>query len=1037
MKNKVTLLMSIILCTLMYTFSYAQEKNVTGTVTDQSNLPLPGVNVIVKGTSQGASTDFDGNYSISVATGQTLVFSYIGFKTTEKVIGSESSYNIAMESDNAQLDEVIVVGYGTQKKSDVTGAMVSVSAEDITSRPVNNAVEAIQGKAAGVDISSNERPGQLGSISIRGVRSLTASNSPLYVLDGIPLITGGIENVNPQDIESIDILKDASATAIYGSRGANGVVIITTKRGKTGKMTISINSSLQLNKNREFAPRMNASEFIDYRRWAYYYQSYNEETDTYGRPRGDQPTLANDEEIFPGDDVAFGNIENGWTGGTWDPSGVISTDFTDFITQTAITTQNTLSVSGGTDKMKAYGSFGVTDNEGVIVGQSYKRYNANVSIDITPTDWFSFGGNINAAQETQEYGQSTSGSSAVSARGGLYDSALSLFQYALPYDANGDRVEFPGGDISYRTVIDEEKYSQDQRVSLRAFGSFYAQVDIGAIFPFLEGLKYRTNFGPDISNYRRGVYVDGQSVIRTGSSYASLEKRQRASYTLDNLLYYDKTITDHNIGVTLLQSQTVFDEESNYMDAENIPFASQKWNALNNDNVTIAGFDSGISERQLLSYMARVNYSFADKYLLTVSGRYDGASQLADGNKWAFFPSAALGWRLDRESFLENSSWINQLKLRAGVGVTGNSAIDPYSTQGGLSPLFYAFGGSTSAGITPGVTRINNTNYTLLANKNLGWEKTTQYNFGLDFSLLNRRVSGSLDVYMSNTTDLLLLKQIPTVTGYDATYANIGETKSSGIDLTLSTVNIEESDFKWSTDLSASYQTNEIVELSNGKFDDINNEWFIGESQNVIYNYESNGIWKEADAAEMALFNANGSNFRAGNVRPVDQNGDYIIDPNNDRVIIGSEIPKYILGLTNTFNYKGLELSIFMYGRMGYTYNAGGEDLGGRGNNRKVDYYTVADENSDYQRPFYTQGNGDSYSSTLGYRSGDFVKIRNISLGYNFSDRITSKLGLSKLRIYAQATNPGFIFKKVDWIDLDVRRSNSLRGFTTGINLEF
>lgn len=494
------------------------------------------------------------------------------------------------------------------------------------------------------------------------------------------------------------------------------------------------------------------------------------------------------------------------------------------------------------------------------------------------------------------------------------------------------------------------------------------------------------------------------------------------------MLYYDKSIKDHNIGVTLLQSQTVFDEESNSMNAENIPFASQKWNALNNSNVTIAGFNSGISERQLLSYMGRVNYNFSDKYLVTLSGRFDGASQLAEGNKWDFFPSAALGWRLDNESFLENSNWINQLKLRVGVGVTGNSAVDPYSSKGGLGQLFYSVGGSTQAGVV---------NSNVLANQNLGWEKTTQYNVGIDFSLFKSRISGVLDVYSSETNDLLLDRSIPTVTGFRTVVANIGSTKSSGIDLTLNTVNIDKGDFQWSTDLSASYQTNEIVETATGKNDDINNGWFIGQSQDVIYGFESNGIWKEEDAAEMALFNANGSNFRAGNARPVDQNGDYIIDPNNDRVIIGSIIPKYILGITNTFNYKGIELSIFMYGRMGYYFNAGGEGLGGRSNNRKVDYYTAADENSDYQRPFYTQGNGDSYSGVLGYESGSFMKIRNISLGYSFPDKLTSKLGLSKLRIYAQSTNPGFVFKKVDWIDLDVRTSNSLTGLTTGVNIEF
>jgi TonB-linked SusC/RagA family outer membrane protein len=1009
-------------CLFLSFSAFAQEKVVSGTVTDLNGIPLPGVNVIVKGTSVGTQTNFDGEFTLQASLGDIFVFSFIGTKTIEQLVGQENNYDIVMEQSSSRLDEIVVVGYGTQKKSDVTGALVSVSAEDITSRPVDNAIEAMQGKAAGVDITSNERPGQVGSITIRGVRSLSASNSPLYVLDGIPLITGGISNINPYDIESIDILKDASATAIYGSRGANGVVIVTTKRGKTGRFTLNYNTSLTTQKLHESAPNFNGGDFVEYRRWAKYYSN----TATF--PRGDQPTQENDVAIFTGDDTAFNNILQGWQGGTWDGSKVTDTDWTDFITQTGVTSQHTLSASGGTEKMKAYGSIGYTGNEGVIKGQSYKRYNGSLSIDITPTDWFSFGGNLNTSYSINEYGQSATGGSGVSVRGGLYESARGIFQYTLPYDDEGNRIDYPGGDIAIKTIIDEDKYSQDQRVTLRAFGSFYGQLDFGAFSPVLEGLKFRTNFGPDIETYRDGIYVDGKSVIRSGSSYASLEKRQRLSYTLDNLLFYNKTINEHDFGVTLLQSQTQYNEESSSMSADNIPFPSQKWNALSSENVALNDWSSGLEERQLLSYMARLNYSFDSKYLLTVSGRYDGASQLAEGNKWAFFPSAALGWRLDKEDFLFNSEWINQLKLRMGVGVTGNSAIDPYSTKGGLSPLFYAIGSTSSAGAV---------NSSVLANKDLSWEKTTQYNFGVDFSLFRGRISGSLDLYSSNTTDLLLEKDILPITGYNTTFANIGETKSSGIDLTLSTVNLQKEDFKWSTDFSGSYQQNEIVSLANGKFDDLNNEWFIGESQSVIYSFEGNGIWQESDQAEMDKFNANGHTFTAGNARPVDQNGDYKIDNNNDRVIIGSEIPKFIVGLTNTFTYKDFELSIFMYGRLGYTYNTGGEGLVGRYNSRAVNYYTEINQNSDYQKPIYSAGYGDEYYRTLGYKSGSFVKIRNISLGYNLPENITSTLGLSKLRFYGQATNPGMLFSKVDWIDLDVRSSASNKGFVFGMNAEF
>lgn len=1013
---------------------YAQEKVVTGTVTDNGGVPIPAANIIIKGTQTGTAADFDGNYSLSTSSGEILVFSSVGFKTLEVPVTASDTYNVQLETDSALLDEVVVVGYGATTKADVTGAIVGVSSEEINSRPVNNAIEAMQGKAAGVDISSNERPGSVGNITIRGVRSLSASNAPLYVLDGIPLTSGGIDNINPTDIESINILKDASATAIFGSRGANGVVIVTTKKGRTGRFSLSYNTSAQLQNIHEAAPQFNAGEFVEYRRWAKYYENPT----TF--PRGDQPTQANDAAIFTGDDVAFNNILRGWEGGTWDGSRLITTDWTDFVTQTGVTTMNTLSASGGTEKMKAYGSFGYLNNTGTVVGQSFERYNATVSVDIQPTEWFSFGGNINASYSTQEYGQSTAGGAGVSLQSGLYQSARSIFQYALPYDNDGNRIEFPGGDIAVRTVIDEVDYSQDQRVTLRAFGSFYGQLDFGAFSNALEGLRLRTNFGPDIQTSRDGSYLDGKSVARGGSSFASLLKRQRLSYTLDNLLYYDKTFDKHTLGVTLLQSQTQFNEESNSMSADNIPFASQKWNALSSENVALANWNSDLEERQLLSYMARINYNYANKYLLTASARYDGASQLAEGNKWAFFPSAALGWSIDKENFMAESTWVDQLKLRVGVGVVGNSAIDPYSTQGGLNPLFYPIG--TVA--TPGVL-----NSETLANQDLGWEQTTQYNYGLDFSFFSGRVSGALDYYTSNTNDLLLRKSVPTITGYVDTFANVGETKSSGIDLTLNTVNIQTNDFEWSTNFSGSWQENEIVTLANGKEDDINNGWFIGESQSVIYNYESNGIWQESDAAEMALFNANGHTFEAGNARPVDQNGDNVIDANNDRVIIGSQIPKYIVGLTNTFAYKGVELTIFLFGRMGYTYDTGGEGLVGRYNSRKVDYYTVADTNSEYQKPIYSAGFGDQYYETLGYRSGSFLKVRNISLGYNLPQKLTNNIGLSGLRFYVQAQNPGMLFSKVDWIDLDVTtpsnndqgfslgNSASNRGFTVGMNVEF
>ncbi|WP_348799810.1 SusC/RagA family TonB-linked outer membrane protein [Flavobacterium adhaerens] len=1044
MKNKFIFLMVIAMISLLNSSLYAQNKTVKGVVKDASGIPVPGANVLIKNSTNGVSTDIDGSYTIEVSKGSVLVFSFIGFKSEERTVGDANNYDVALKEMDNSLNEVVVVGYGVKKKKDLTGSIVSVNSEVIASRPVQNAVDAMQGKAAGVDITSNERPGTVGKVTIRGARSISASNSPLYVVDGVPINnskplagslgksvsdvsdsnSGGIDFLNPNDIESIDVLKDASATAIYGSRGANGVIIVTTKKGKNGKFTLNYSSAVTTEELHENAPMMSAEEYIDFRRWARYYSNPS------AFPRGDQPTVANDELIFlkSADASAWANLSKGWSkdgagNDVWDGSKVATTDWTKFVTRTGVTQQHTIAVSGGTEKMKGYGSFGYTGNTGVLKGQSFKRYSGIANVDITPTDWFSMGANLNTSYSINEYGQSNIGRNAVSSTGGIYTTARLNLPYAVPYDENGERILNPGGDSTIRTVVDEDKYSQDQRLTLRAFGSFYGQLDLGKAIPVLEGLKYRVNFGPDITSYRDGVFLDGKSAVRAGTSYASLIKSQTISYTLDNLLFYNRAFGKHDIGLTALQSKTVYNYEDSMMAANDIKNVENKWNALTPANVTLANYSSNLIESGLLSYMGRITYGYDDKYLFTASGRYDGASQLADGNKWDFFPSASLAWNMNQENFLKDVSWLNQLKLRVGYGVTGNAAVDPYSTQPPLVGIVYP-GGS-------GV--VNNAT---LGNPELGWEKTQQMNYGIDFAFINNRISGTLEYYTSHTTDLLLKRSVPTPTGFRDTYENIGETEGEGVELTLNTLNVKANDFEWTSTLSASYQQNRIVTLATGKYDDINNNLFIGQPQNVIYGFESNGIWKPEDAAEMAKFNANGANFTAGNARPVDQNGDYKIDANNDRVIIGSADPKYIGGLTNTFRYKNLELSFFIYGKMGYTFNTGGENEGAKGSQRSIDYYNENNIDAEYQKPIYSAGTGDAYFPILGYRDGSFLKMRNISLGYNFTNEMAEKVGVAKLRLYIQVMNPGMIYNKVKWMDLDTQTTASNRGFTVGLNVE-
>lgn len=614
----------------------ADDNKVTGSIKDMAGEPIIGANVTIKGQSIGTITDIDGRFIINAPANAILRITYIGYIPQEIKVENKRELKIILQEDTETLDEVVVVGYGVQKKSDVTGAMIRVNSDELNSRPAANAFEAMQGKAAGVDIVSNERPGEIGTINVRGVRSLSASNTPLYVVDGIPLMsTSGIETLNPQDIESIDVLKDASATAIYGSRGANGVILVTTKQGKAGKMSLNYSGTMTIENLQDYSEMMNSAEYIEWRRWAYYYKEPNK------YPRGDEPDKDSDYLIFNGakDPYAWRNIEKGWAGGSWNASAVPTTDWADMVTQTGVTHEHTLSASGGTDKVQGYASIGYLDNEGTVKGQSYTRYTAKVSLNLDPTKWFKMGLNVNGTFSEQQYGSSAKavGQMISDRPSNLYAASTSLYPYAVPFDDEGNRIDYPGGDDKVKTIVNEWNYSENERRMFRAIGSLYAQLNLGEIFSPLKGLRYRFNFGPDFRSYRNGSFADANSVSREGTNRASLTNQSDFSWTLDNLIYYDKEIGKHSLGVTLLQSATKYRYEESSMAALNIPLASAKWNALSKANISaLDDWGSDLVEKQLLSYMFRLNYDYNSRYLLTLSGRWDGASQLAKGNKWAF-----------------------------------------------------------------------------------------------------------------------------------------------------------------------------------------------------------------------------------------------------------------------------------------------------------------------------------------------------------------------------------------------------------------
>ncbi len=1051
MKNKFSLLLILAMFALLQTTGYAQSKAVKGTITDGAGLPIPGANVLVKGTKQGTSSDFDGKYTINATAGQVLVFSSTGSKTVEKTVGTTSEINVKLVEEASQLNEIVVVGYGTQKKSDVTGSVSTINATQLMNRPVSSATEALQGKIAGVDITTNERPGSLGTVRIRGNRSLTASNDPLYVVDGVPLMSASaIETLNPRDIESMDILKDASATAIYGSRGANGVIIVTTKQGKAGRFTLNYAGTVTTSQIVDRAPSMSASDFITYRRWA----AYNLDPTKYANPA--TPTLANDKLIFDSaldGQTSRDNVLKGWVNGTYDASRVTNTDWTDYVTQGGISTEHVISASGGSEKVNTYGSLGYLDNQGTQKGQWYKRYTAKLTSNITPVDWFKMNASFNVSWSEQDYGMSTLSARSGTSPDAIYGAAKQIYNIAVPYDANGNLIINPGGESGVYTIMNEWDKSTQQSQTMRVLGNFSATLDFGKMTKGLEGLTYKINFGPDFRSWREGVYIDGTSSLKVnangsaGTNFARLQNRRDLSWTVDNIINYDRTFAGkHKVGATLLQTASSWNIENSSMSANNIPKPSFLWNAMGSVDATNAAnnarMSSGLTERAISSYMVRGNYGFDNRYLLTVSGRWDGVTQLSEGHKWDFFPSTALAWRINNEEFMKNVDWVENLKLRLGVGTSGNSSVNPYGTLGNISQIFLPFNGQSNAiGFTTNEPYYTDTQ-TGMPNKNLGWEKTTQYNLGLDFSFLKNRISGTIDAYKSKTSDLLLRVDIPPVSGYPYIVSNIGETKNRGVEVTLNLIPIQTATgFTWETNLNGAWQKDQIVELANGAQDMVSNSWFIGQSIAVRYGYDTEGLWQNTpeDLAEMAKWNANGYKFTPGNVRPKDQNADYKMD-GTDRVVIGNSNPNWTMGWNNNFTYKGFDLGINIYGRTGYTASLGGEALTAHANQRDTDYWTPDNTDAEFQKPILgqaTSGSADPFSGLLGFQKASFVKIRNISLGYNLSKDVANKVGLANMKLYIQAVNPGSIYQSLKWYDFDTEKSYYNRSFVMGIEVGF
>jgi TonB-linked SusC/RagA family outer membrane protein len=985
---------------LSWQFAQAQGRAISGKVSDTGGSPLPGVSVTVKGTTQGAITDAAGKFSTQAANNATLVFSYIGYKAQEVKIGSQSTINVSMEEDAAALSEVVVVGYGTQKKSQTTGAISQISAKQITEMPLTNLGQALQGRAAGVDVSqSGSKPGAAPRILIRGRRSFNAGNDPLYVVDGIPL-SAGYEDINPNDIQSMEVLKDATATAIYGARGANGVILVTTKRGgNKGKTTVTLDTYAGASNAYSTLNLFSGEEFAEYVREAYRATGLYRDAAGNPVPTGVADIAADAKVAVLGGDP---NVAAGIAAGR-------NTQYQDLLLRTGMMQNHTIGIQGGNEKTSFYISAGFFQDKGITKLLDFTRQSLRANID---------------HQVNKRLKVGLSSYMMYSIRNGEnlnpYANTLNANPLGTPYNADGSLLFEPTNDALLSNPLSEVEpgVNIDNTKKYRIFNSIYAEVKI------LEGLTYRLNLGPDFTQSRWGRFIGSETNNRRrGDAQAFNENRFGFNFTMENIVNYNKTFGKHTLNVTGVQSIQKDNFERYRTDVQGIPAQAQSFYSLNSATSVLA-VASNLTEWTIASLMGRINYSFNDKYLLTLTMRRDGSSRFGENTKYGNFPGIAVGWNITNEPFMKSVTFIDLLKLRGGWGKVGNQGVAPYQTQGLLGRTTYAFGATGAFGFRPGT----------ISNPDLRWESSGNANVGLDFSIFRGRVQGSLEFYETNTKSLLLNDFLPGSVGFNFFSNNVGHTRNKGIELGVTTVNVNtKNGFKWTTDFQFTRNREEIVELYNGKIDDLGNRWFIGQPLNTYFDFKKAGIWQtnEADLAK-----SYGS--EVGQIKVQDTDGDGRITA-ADRVIIGNDVPKWAGGLTNRFEFKGFDLSFFLFGRFGNTILSGFHrnqlQLAGRYQQIKVDYWTPNNPTNEFPRPKSNQ-EFPVYNSTLFYYDGTFIKLRNINFGYTFSKSVAKKIGAESVRLYSSIQQPKIwssYLTKYNGVDPEAAITGSPTG-TTEVN---
>jgi len=938
---------------------------ISGKVTDAKGMPLPGVNVKEKGKTSSVATNDDGTFRIAVTDQNAILqFIYMGFTTKEVAVGTSKTINVTLEESSQNLENVVVIGYGTQRKEAVTGSVASIGGDKLREVPSPNVAQALQGRVAGVDIAqTSSRPGATMQILVRGQRSLSASNDPLIVLDGIPF-PGSIADINPNDIKSLDILKDASATAIYGARGANGVVLITTNRGQIGAAAkISLNSYTGVQRLFAPFPMMNGPELLALR-----------------KASGAFTTLGVDE------------------------ASDVDTDWQDlFYNKSALVTSTDAGVSGGSATGTYSFGGGYYEMQSLIPTQKYTRYSLRGSIDQQVGKHFKIGFTTNNNYNISAGNQV-----------GLYG-ILAMSPLANPYNTDGSfkrTVRMPQDESwVYTNSITKnlkDKWLNETR-GFATYNSIYGEAKI----PWIEGLKYRANLGLDFIQSANGNYtgVGIGSTTATTVSTAGINNSQTYHWALENLLTYDRTFKKHSINVVGLYSveQNKFNNYS--FGARDIPSDDFQFYNFGQANGEISAGPGTYSLTGLMSYMARAMYSYDDKYMISATIRSDASSRLAPGHQWHTYPAISAGWNVHNESFMRDFNFVDKLKLRVGYGQTSNQSVNAYQTLGLMNARPYNFGDNNFA-----------TGYFLsqITNSSLGWEFSDTWNYAVDFGLLKNRLSGTIEYYKTNTKDVLLGLGLPATSGVSGGYtANIGTTQNKGWEFSLNGTLLDNPNgVTWDLGFNLSANRNKLTSLASGQMRDEGNAWFVGHNINAIFDYEKIGLWQAGEPHLNVL-------EPGGNIGMIKVKYTGGFDANGvptraiggaDRQIIDVD-PDFTGGFNTRLAYKGFDLSIVglfksggilvstLYGSSGYL-----NLMTGRRGNVKVDYWTPENTGAKYPKPGgIASSDNPKYGSTLGYFDASFLKIRTITLGYDFNRSLLKNSG-TRLRMYVTAQNPFVMF---------------------------